>query len=138
MNAKQFAIGTLVGAVVLFLLGFVVYAVLLESFYTANAGSAAGVSKENMNMPLLFVGNLAMGALLTYIYLQWAGISTFGAGFKAGLIIGLLATLSWNLIMYSTTNIMNLTGTLVDVVVYALMIGITGGVIGLVIGQTKK
>lgn len=140
MNVKQFSIGTLVGAVTLFLLGFLVYAVLFSAFFEANAGSASGVSRadDSMVMPLLFLGNVAMAGLLTYIYLQWAQISTFMTGLKGGLIIGLLMNLGHNLIMYSTTNIMNLTGALVDVVLYTIVVGLTGGVIGLVLGRIKK
>lgn len=140
MNIKQFSIGTLVGAVVLFMLGFLVYAVLLTSFFEANVGSATGVARadDSMIMPGLFLGNVAVAALITYIYLQWAQISTFMTGFKGGLIIGFLMALGYNLVMYSTTNIMNLTSALVDAVVYAIMIGITGGVIGLILGRVKK
>lgn len=140
MNVKQFSIGTLVGAVVLFLLGFLVYAVLFSTFFEANLGSATGVNRadDSMVMPVLFLGNIALAGLLTYIYLQWAQISTFMTGLKGGLIIGLLMNLGHNLIMYSTTNIMNITGALVDVVLYTIVIGLTGGVIGLVLGRVKK
>jgi hypothetical protein len=139
MNIKQFSIGTLVGGVILFLLGYLVYGVLLASFYEANVGSASGVSKgDDMSLPLIFIGNLALGALLSYVYLQWANISTFASGFRAAFILGLLMTMSWNLINFGSTNIMNLTGALVDIIVYAVMIGITGGVIGVVLGRTKK
>lgn len=140
MNVKQFSIGTLVGGVALFLLGFLVYAVLFSAFFEANAGSATGVARadDSMVMPLLFLGNLASAALITYIYLQWAQISTFMTGLKGGLIIGLLMNLGHNLIMYSTTNIMNITGALVDVILYTIVIGLTGGVIGLILGRIKK
>jgi len=140
MNFKQFSIATLVGAVVLFLLGFLFYAVLLEGFFQGNVGSATGVMKDDasMNMPLLFVGNLATAALITYIFLQWAGISTFSTGLKAGLIIGFLMTLGNNLVLYSTSNITNMTGALVDVVVYAVIVGVAGGMIGLILGKVKK
>lgn len=140
MNIKHFSIATLIGAVILFLLGFLFYAILLGSFFEANAGEAGNIMKEDgsMIMPLLFLGNIATAALLTYIYLQWASISTFGTGFKAGLIIGFLMVAGYDLVQYSTSTIMSFTGTLVDIVVYTIMLGITGGVIGLVLGRYKK
>ena len=139
MDIKKFSIGAIVGGITLFLLGFVFYAVLFSSFYEANVGSATGVMRadDQMNMPLLIVGNIAMAALLTYIFLKWAGISTFVTGLKAGLVIGALMALSYNLIQFSTTNIMNLQAALVDVLVYAVMVGLGGGIIGLVLGKIK-
>lgn len=137
MNAKRFAIGTLVGGVALFLLGFLLYGILLAKFFEANTGSATGVSKEAMEMWALALGNLAYAALLVYVFENWASISSFAGGLRAGLIIGLLVSLSYDLIMYGTTNIMNLTGVAGDVVVYAIMTGLAGGIIGWVLGRIK-
>ena len=139
MNVKQFSITTIVGAVVNFILGYLIYGMLMASFFEANMGSATGVMKtpDQLNLPLLFVGNLAFAALITYIFSHWANISTFATGMKGGMIIGGLLTLAYNLIQYSTTNIGNLTASLVDVVVAIVMIGLVGGVIGLVLGKVK-
>lgn len=137
MNTSKFLVGTLVGGVVFFLLGFIVYALLLESFFAAHAGSATGVTKTEMQFWPLILGNLAHAALLSYIFLKWANIKTFGAGFSAGLTIGFLIALGFDMIMYDTSNIMDLTGTVTDVIVYSLLSAIAGGVIGLVLGMGK-
>ncbi len=138
MDAKKFALGALVGGVVFFLLGWLLYGLLFMNYFEANVGSATGVNKESMNMIALFLGNLAMAALLTIIFLRWAGISTFMGGLKAGALIGLLVVLGFDLTMFGTTNIMTLNGMLMDVVVYTVMSAITGGVIGWLLGMGKK
>lgn len=138
MDAKKFAIGTLVGGIAFFLLGWLMYGMLFMNYFQANAGSATGVSKEAMDMWALFLGNLAMAALFTLIFLRWAGVSTFVGGLKAGAVIGLLIALGYDLTMFGTTNIMTLGGVMMDVVVYTVMSAIAGGLIGLVLGMGKK
>jgi len=138
MDAKKFAIGTLVGGIAFFLLGWLMYGMLFMNYFQANVGSATGVNKEAMDMWALFLGNLAMAALFTLIFLRWAGVSTFVGGLKAGAVIGLLIALGYDLTMFGTTNIMTLGGVMMDVVVYTVMSAIAGGLIGLVLGMGKK
>ncbi|HEX7014622.1 MAG TPA: hypothetical protein VF191_03870 [Cyclobacteriaceae bacterium] len=135
MNSSKFVIATLAGGITYFILGFLVYAVALEGFYSAHAGSATGVAKTDMQFWPLILGNLSYAALLAYIYLKWAGIKTFGAGFSAGATIGFLVGLGINMIAYDTSNIQDLTASIVDVFVWAIMTGIAGGIVGWVLGK---
>lgn len=134
MSIKKFLIGTLVGGIAFFFLGFILYAVAFESFFMAHAGSATGVAKTEMEWWPLILGNLALAALFACIFLSWANIRTFGGGMKAGAIVGFLMVLSFDMIMYDTTNIMDLTGTLGDVVVFTIMSTLGGGVTGWAVG----
>lgn len=137
MTAKNRILATLVGFVVLFLLGWLLYGMLLMDFYSANAGSAIGVmrAEDDMVWWALILGNVFQAYLLVYIFSKWSDITTFGAGFQGGAIIGLIYALSINLSMYGTTNMMNLTATMVDPIVSAFMMGITGGAVGAVLGK---
>jgi hypothetical protein len=137
MNAKQFTLSTLIGGVVFFVLGYLLYVVLFAGFLEANQGTATGVSKEVANLWVVAIGNLSLAGLLTLILGRWAGISTFGGGVKAGVLIGLLMGLSFDLIMFGTTNIMNFAGMVADVVIFAVMTGLTGGAIGWWLGRSK-
>jgi hypothetical protein len=83
----------------------------------------------------LILGNLSLAALLSYVFLKWANISSFGDGFKAGALIGFFMVLSFDMILYDTTNFMDLTGTFADIIVFTVMAAIGGGVIGLVLGM---
>ena len=98
-------------------------------------GSATGALKTEIMFWPLILGNLALAALLSYVFLKWAKIKSFGDGMKAGAVIGFLMALSFDMILYDTTNMMDLTASIVDVIVFAVGTAIGGGVIGLVLGM---
>lgn len=128
---------TLAGFVVYFMLGFLSYGVLLADFMAANTGSATGVmrAEEETVWWALIAGNIVQAYLLVYIFGNWARISTFGGGVKAGAMIGFIMALGMDLNIYGTMNTMNMTTALVDPIVLAVMMGLTGGVIGWVLGR---
>jgi hypothetical protein len=139
MDIKKFLIGTFAGGITFFLLGFVTYAILLEDFFMAHAGTATGVMKtDEMQYWPLFLGNLSQAALLSYVFLKWANIKTFGGGMSAGAIIGFLTTLGHTMISYDTSNVMDMTAAFVDPFVYAIISAIAGGVVAVVIGMGQK
>ena len=137
MTAKNRILATLIGFIVLFLLGWLIYGMLLMDFYGNNAGSASGVMRAEGEMVwwALILGNFFQAYLLVYIFGNWANVTTFSDGLKAGAIIGLIMGLAFNLTMYGTSNIMNMTSALVDPFVSAVMMAITGGVIGVMLGR---
>jgi hypothetical protein len=137
MDAKKRILATLAGFVVFFLMGWIIYGMLLMDFMGANTGSATGVMRSDTEMVwwALIAGNLLQAYLLVYIFGKWANITTFGGGLQAGATIGLIFGLGFDLSMYGTTNIMNLTATLVDPIATAVIMGISGGVIGVVLGK---
>lgn len=128
---------TLAGFVTFFLLGWLLYGMLLMDFFMTNAGSATGVSRGDTQMVwwALVLGNVFQAYLLVYIFGKWANITTFGGGLQTGATIGLILGYGYDLTMYGTSNISNLTATLVNPLVMAIMMGITGGVIGAVLGK---
>lgn len=140
MNTTKFIIGTLVGGIAFFFLGFLIYGIALESFFTQHAGSATGLQKtmDDMQWWALIVGNLASAALLSYIFLKWANIKSFGEGASAGAVIGFFIALSYDMVSYATTNMMDITACLTDVVVGTVMTAIGGGIIGTVLGMGKS
>lgn len=134
MDAKKFAMASLAGGVTLFLLGFVLYGVLLSEFMEANM--TPGVGKETPDMVPLILGELVLAAFLTLILSRWSGITSFGAGAKAGAVLGLLLGLGLNLEMYGTMNLSGPATIPVDTLVNAVRMGLTGGVIGVVLGRS--
>ena len=137
MDVKKFSLSTLAGGVTFFVLGFVIYGIALAGFMEANSGAANLVAKDPMEMWAMILSNLAYGALLAYIFLQWANISTFATGARAGALIGLILALYFDLITYSMMNVMTITGMVVDIVVFTILSAIIGGVVGLVLGKIK-
>lgn len=128
---------TLAGGVTMMLTGFVIYVLLLPTLFT-DMGVSADIMKEQPDMIMIFLGNIAGALLLAHVYNHWAQITTFMTGAKAGAIFGLLISLYSGLIQYGTTTIStSVTPYLVDAIVGALLWAIAGGVVGLVLGKTS-
>ena len=139
MDTRKLLTGTLAGGLTFLVVGILFYAILFAKFFEANAGSATGVARADDEMVWwsLILANLAMGFLITFIFLRWANIKTFITGLKAGFLLGILMTVGYGLVSYATTNINNLTAAGVDIILAGIMTAIGSGVIGLVLGMGK-
>jgi hypothetical protein len=132
MNNKTI-IGTLAGAVTMFLLGWILYGMILMDMMTPNPSAL-----ESPNLPLIFVANLCYAFTLTYIFQKWAGISTWMGGAQAGLMIGVLLGLSFDLMWMATMDGMTTKDLILDIIGTAVMMTGTGAVIGMVLGSGNK
>ena len=128
MTLQRLALGTVVGGLVLFLLGYLVYGVLFASFFATNVGTATGVTREPFNFVALLLGQLAFAAILTMIF-SWSAVRSAGQGAKIGALAGLLFFLGIDLTLYATTNVHNLAASLVDALLAALLFAVSGAVI---------
>ena len=138
MDTKKLVLGTLAGGVAYFILGFVIYALLMESFFASHTVEGIMKSETEMKYYPLVAGNFAHAALLSFIFLKWANIKSFGGGLQAGAIIGFLMAAGFDLTVYDTAKIMSMIGTLADIVVYSIMTGLVGGIVGAVLGMGNK
>ena len=133
MAAKKLTMATLAGGVAAIVVGHLFYGMLMVDFYATNVGSATGVYKEVPIWWSLILGQVLFAGFLTMI-MGWRGDSSAGAGLKTGALVGLVLGLSLNFTFYGTANIANLTATLVDPIIVVIQTGITGAVIGTVLG----
>jgi hypothetical protein len=133
MDAKRFAMGTVVGGIVLFVLGYVLFLTLFVGFIEAHAGSATGLPKDPPVWWALILGHFFLAGLLT-LALAWSGASSLADGLKTGALVGLLIWGGADLIFYAIYNISDLTGSFTDVVLEVVRFGITGLVITAVSG----
>jgi len=137
MNTKTIVAGVLAG-VAYFLLGWLVYAELLESTFSGMQGSATGVMRPDSEMVwwALVLGNLGMGFTLAYVFGTWAGVSSAAGGMKAGATLGFLIALGWDMTMFSTSNVMQLNGAILDIVVFTINSAIAGALAGWWLGRS--
>lgn len=133
MNSQKFLLGGVVGGILFFLLGYVFYGLLLKDFF-ANNGMATNM--DTFVWWALVAGNLAGGFLLAYI-LGKANTSSAGAGAGTGFVVGLLMSLSFDLMMYSFGQGLTTKGMIADIAVSAVMSAIVGAVIGAILGGKK-
>lgn len=126
------------GSVLAFLLGWVIYGMLLMDFFESNTTKYEGLMNEMPNLLLIYINNLIWSLLLAFIYEKWAGVRSFGGGIKAGIIIGLPISLSFDLFILAGMNLFTPTLVVVDVLASTVMTALTGGLIGFILGTGKK
>lgn len=139
MNTNKFFIGGIIGGVAYFLLGWLVWGMLLMDYMQQNMGTATGVMKSEADMEWLYliIGNLLSGFALSYI-LNKAGAKGMGAGAVIGAVISLLISGGFDFTMLGTANILSMNGALVDIAASTVVGAVVGGVIGWYLGMGKK
>jgi hypothetical protein len=137
MDIKKFLTGTITGGIAFFFLGYLFYGVALAGFFAEHA-AGPGKAMEEIVWWALILGNLSQAAMLTYIFLKWANVSTLGSGASAGATIGFFLALGFDMIRFATDNAFDLTASLADVVVGTVMWAVVGGIVGAALGMGKK
>jgi len=129
--------GTVFGGITFFLLGWLVWGILLAGVMTNLVDTSLNRPDDGMIWWAIILSNLVYALLLTLI-LKWYGAKGIFDGLKTGALIGVLYALAVDLGMYSmTTMIKNISGIVVDVLVYAVVTAVIGLVIVLTWGKDK-
>jgi len=129
--------GTLIGGIVFFLLGWLVYGILLADFMASNYNQCPNRSMEEMIWWSMILSNLIYAYLLTLI-LKWSGAKGLIDGVKTGALVGLLFAAAIDFSIYSMTTMFNSIGTLIiDVIVSTVITAIIGIAIVLLWGKEK-
>jgi len=136
-------VAALVGAIVLFVLGWLFFGLLLSSFFEANMSKVlkdcVGLMKNPPDFICLFLFNFVWAWLIAIIFDYWAGVRDFMRGAKLGALIMFLIALGVDLQYCAFMNFYpSFTPMIVDVLVIAVMGAITGGVMGLILGFFHK
>ena len=130
---------TLVGSITIFLLGYLIFGILLEPYTKVDEIQYIGLHKVPPDFLLLMLKNIVQAFLLVYIFEYLAGIRTFLGGMKVGAIIMFLTTLSLNLNLLSILNLHNgLTANILDIVGETVRMALGGGIMGAVLGWMDK
>ncbi len=132
MNAKKFLVSGIVGGLVNFLLGWLLYGIVFESQFPVKEGDV-------MNMSMIALGSLVSGLFVAYIFTKWAHINNWMTGIKSGAILGLFLALYWNFfinVKKSTDNIdWQIFG--LDTVLTIVLTALTGAAIAIVCNKMK-
>lgn len=137
MDIKKLLMGGIVGGILYFLLGWLVYGNLMADFFKNHPGTATNVDKAEMDYLYLAIGNLAQGFLIAYIFVK-GNVSSLGNGLVTGGIVGLLGCVGINCIMYGVSNITSKTAMAGDVAAFTVISAIVGAAVGAVMGMGKK
>jgi hypothetical protein len=121
--------GTIFGGITFFLLGFLVWGILLNDFSNTNYNQSIYLPANEMIWWALIASNFFLALLLTVV-LHWAGAKSIFDGLKIGAIVGALYALSADFGMYSMTNvILNLSAIVVETLVNIMVMAVCGVVI---------
>ena len=128
-------IGSIVGGVTLYILGYVFWGMVFADFFAANAGSAEGVPRETEILWASGLGTLLYAALVTMTIEARSGTTSVVDGLKAGAIVGFLIWGTADFILFANFNLSNLNATIADIVLEAVRAGVGGAVIAVVLSK---
>ena len=139
MNTNKFVVGGIIGGVANFLLGWLVWGMLLMNFmkeHTTEVGKAVMRPDDNIIWWALIAGNLLWGFVLSYV-LNKSGSNSLSSGATTGAVLSLLVAASYNCFIYAFQNISDSTSMVVDIIANLIVGGIVGGIIGWYLGRAK-
>src|SRR6188768_3837416 len=104
MNSKTI-IAAVVGAIASFLLGWLVWGILLMDYFKTNTVQYEGMMLPDNEMKIwaIFISNLASSGLFAWLFSKM-NITTLAGGFQTGAIINLVWALSIDMMFYSMMN----------------------------------
>ncbi|SFB66729.1 hypothetical protein SAMN04487891_101157 [Flagellimonas taeanensis] len=137
MFSKSNLLATLVGAVVMFFLGYLVWGIATVDFFEKH--SSINAMKEVPDMGMIALSNLIAVFALSTLYGKWArGHHSLSQGFQFGVWIGVFTGLGLGLLNYGTTELMDLTGYMAEAVLEIVFYGILGAIIAFVYQKTAS
>ena len=139
MDLKKLFTGGIVGGILFFGLGYLIFGMLLTGYMEKHPGTATNVMRPETEIRFLYLalGNLLSGFLMAYIFIR-ANVKNAMGGLITGGIVGFLMLASIDLVWYGTSNVMSKSSLLADVAGATVMSAIVGAVVGLVMNMGKK
>lgn len=134
---KRYAIGAVVGGVVLFLLGYLIYVVILHDPEFARGSASTLAAKAALNLPAIFLAEVLFGFLITRGLIKSGAVSSVAGSAKVGAMIGLVAGLAFALLLFGTTELTTAAGVVYEGVTWAIRWGVAAAVVAMVVGKMK-
>ena len=136
---KKIVIGGIAGGILFFLLGWLVYGILLMDYMNQHTGLKGNVNRTDADMQMIYIlaGSVLQGILLAYVLVR-SNVSTLAGGLITGATVGFLISSSVDLTMYGTTYILSKHSILADVIAATAIFAIAGGLVVLIINAVSK
>ncbi|TKC09636.1 hypothetical protein [Pedobacter frigoris] len=135
---NKILISGIVGGVVFFLLGWLVYGIIMMDFMSANAGPAASMQKQVPDMFHLVIANLAWGFLYAIVLGKWSSGLSIAQGAMRGALLALMVALFIDLTLYATTTMFTMECILADIVAMTVIGAIGGAAVTWVLRMKKS
>lgn len=131
MNVKNFFIGGIVGGIADFLMGWLIWGILLKDTFPKPADAGPE------NMLFIFLGCMSFGFMLSYIFAQGEGISNYVTGIKVAAGVALFMSLANNFFSNMYKDIIDVKLMGIDIVAALVVAAVVGAVIAIVNGKMK-
>lgn len=131
MNVKNFIIGGIVGGIVDFLLGWLIWGILLKDTFPKPEGAGAE------NMMHIVLGCLCFGFMLSWVFSQGEGISQCMPGIKMAVGIAIFMSLCNQFFTNMYADSLDLKLVAIDVVASSVIAAVVGAAIATVNGKMK-
>lgn len=118
---KKILLSGIVGTIVYYLLGWLVYGFILPEKSTGEE-----------SMLFIFLGCLFYAFLIAYVFCKLAQLTSFKTGFTAGLVMGILYAMVWYFFMNWEFKPMAI---IEEIIVGGLMTAVLGGAVAYVNGK---
>jgi len=127
--------GTVLGGLTYFILGWLIYGIVLNAFMQNNFNQCAARPEDAMIWWAMIVASLVLAHFLTLV-LKWTNAKGILNGLKTGGLFGLLFGISVDLSNYSmSTTFNNLSAVIADVFAWVIIQAPVGMVIVLTWGK---
>ena len=127
MFSKTNLISTVVTALWAFLGGYLLWGVLALSYLSDHLGTATGTMKETPDFLVLAFGCLVVGFAFSSLYGKWArGAHSASQGAQFGNWVGILIGFGGGVIDFATSNLLDMSGTFVNAIIYIIYFIIMG------------
>ena len=127
MNTTKTFIGGIAGGLIFFLLGYLIYGILLAN-YMRSFVPGVDRSMDTLIFWALIIGNLLFGFAISYA-VNRTGASVTG-GLATGFIIGFLFSAGFDFTMYATSHSISLHQVAADVIAFTVISAVAGAVVG--------
>ena len=121
MFSKVNLVSTCVTAIWCFFGGYLLWGIIADPILRDHIGTANATMKEMPDMMHLATGCALVGLFFSHIFSKWSrGAHSISQGAEFGIMIGLLLGFGNGIIDFSTMGILDLTGTLINGIVYVV------------------
>lgn len=134
---KRYAIGAVVGGLVLFLLGYVIYVLLVPDPEFARGANSALLGGIPLNLPSIIIAEILFGFLLTRGLIKSGAIGSVGGSAQSGALVGGVAGLAFALITVGVYGTVSIPGVLWEGVTWAIRWAIAAAVLSMILGKMK-